>query len=262
MILGCGQPAGEAGYNIARVVAVLAGLADVPGVTVNRYCSSSLQTIRMAAHAIKAGEGDVFVAAGVETVSRYGAGASRHRPERPSSPTPRRARPSGARRAAGRGRRRPGCPTSTSPWARPPRTSPSTRRRHPRGDGRVRRRSQHRAVASVENGFFDREITPVTLPDGTVVSKDDGPRAGTTVEKLAELKPVFRPDGTGHRRQRLPAQRRRRRGARDERHQGRASSGITPLARIVSSGRHRPQPRDHGPRPDRGVPPGAGAGPA
>src|SRR5580700_10959161 len=76
VILGCGQPAGEAGYNIARVAAILAGMPDVPGVTVNRYCSSSLQTIRMAAHAIKAGEGDIFVAAGVETVSRYLHGAS------------------------------------------------------------------------------------------------------------------------------------------------------------------------------------------
>src|SRR5579864_7249405 len=76
VLLGCGQPAGEAGYNVARVAAILAGLENVPGVTVNRYCSSSLQTIRMAAHAIRAGEGDVFVAAGVETVSRYMHGAS------------------------------------------------------------------------------------------------------------------------------------------------------------------------------------------
>ena len=76
LIMGCGQPGGEAGYNIGRVVAILAGMPDVPGVTVNRYCSSSLQTIRMAAHAIKAGEGDVFIAAGVETVSRYCNGAA------------------------------------------------------------------------------------------------------------------------------------------------------------------------------------------
>src|SRR5580658_4496086 len=76
VLMGCAQPAGEAGYNIARVAALLAGLDNVPGVTVNRYCSSSLQTIRMAAHAIRAGEGDVFIAAGVETVSRFGNGAS------------------------------------------------------------------------------------------------------------------------------------------------------------------------------------------
>jgi len=76
LMLGIGQPAGEGGFNAARVVAMLAGLGDVPGVTVNRYCSSSLQTIRMAFHAIKAGEGDCFIAAGVETVSRYASGAS------------------------------------------------------------------------------------------------------------------------------------------------------------------------------------------
>jgi len=83
VLLGCGQPAGEAGYNVARVAAILSGLDDVPGVTVNRYCSSSLQTIRMAAHAIRAGEGDVFVAAGVETVSRYMNGASDTGPHNP-----------------------------------------------------------------------------------------------------------------------------------------------------------------------------------
>src|SRR6201984_1018989 len=83
VILGCGQPAGGAGYNVARVAAILAGLDNVPGVTVNRYCSSSLQTIRMAAHAIRAGEGDVFIAAGVETVSRYSHGASDTGPHNP-----------------------------------------------------------------------------------------------------------------------------------------------------------------------------------
>jgi acetyl-CoA C-acetyltransferase len=76
LIVGCGSPAGESGFNVARVAALLAGLDNVPGVTVNRYCSSSLQTIRMAAHAIRSGEGDVFIAAGVETVSRFGNGAS------------------------------------------------------------------------------------------------------------------------------------------------------------------------------------------
>ena len=124
LIMGCGQPAGEAGFNIARVVAVLAGLDDVPGVTVNRYCSSSLQTIRMAAHAIKAGEGDCFIAAGVEAVSRYGSGRQRHRAERRSSPSAGERTPSAAPRAGSRrGRRRRACPTSTSPWARRPRTS-------------------------------------------------------------------------------------------------------------------------------------------
>src|SRR6202034_4746430 len=76
VLLGCGQPAGEAGYNVARVAALLAGMENVPGVTVNRYCSSSLQTIRMAAHAIRAGEGDIFISAGVETLSRFASGAA------------------------------------------------------------------------------------------------------------------------------------------------------------------------------------------
>jgi acetyl-CoA C-acetyltransferase len=83
LMMGCGQPAGEAGVNVARVAAILAGLTDVPGVTVNRYCSSSLQTIRMAAHAIKAGEGDVFVSAGVETVSRFVNGMADDGPSNP-----------------------------------------------------------------------------------------------------------------------------------------------------------------------------------
>src|ERR1043165_684146 len=83
LICGCGQPGGEAGYNVARVAAVLADMPDVPGVTVNRYCSSSLQAIRMAAHAIKAGEGDTFIAAGVETVSRFQFGAADTGPHNP-----------------------------------------------------------------------------------------------------------------------------------------------------------------------------------
>ena len=195
VIWGCGQPGGEAGYNVARVAALLAGLPDVPGVTVNRYCSSSLQTIRMAAHAIKAGEGDVFVAGGVETVSRFHVRRVRHRPAQPAV----RRRRGPHRRAHQRG---------ADGWDAARRPARHLHRHGP--DGRERRlaenvgreemdefaaRSQQRAVAAQENGFFEREITPVTLPDGTVVTKDDGPRAGTTVEKLAELKPVFRPDG-------------------------------------------------------------------
>ena len=121
--------------------------------------------------------------------------------------------------------------------------------------------SQQRAVASVENGFFEREIVPVTLPDGSVVTTDDGPRAGTTVEKLGELKPVFRPDGEITAGNACPL------------NDGAAAVvvmsdtkarelGIAPLARIISSGVTGPQPGDHGPRPDRGLPAGAGAGPA
>jgi acetyl-CoA C-acetyltransferase len=194
LMMGCGQPAGEQGFNIARVVAVLAGLDDVPGVTINRYCSSSLQTIRMAAHAIKAGEGDIFIAAGVECVSRYGAGAS------DTAPNPIFAGPGERTKVRAGG----GQPSWTPPEGLPDlyiamgQTAENVREL----EGVSRREmdefgalSQQRAVANVENGFFEREIVPLTLPDGTVVSKDDGPRPGTTVEKLAELKPVFRPDG-------------------------------------------------------------------
>ncbi len=194
LIMGCGQPAGEAGFNIGRIVAGLAGLDDVPGVTVNRYCSSSLQTIRMAAHAIKAGEGDCFIAAGVEAVSRYGSGAS------DSAPNPIFKGP-GART---RDRSQGGQPNWTPPDGLPDfyiamgQTAENVRevenvsREDMDAWGAL---SQQRAVAAQERGFFEDEITPLTLPDGTVVSKDDGPRAGTTAEGLAGLKPVFRPDG-------------------------------------------------------------------
>ena len=126
VIWGIGQPGGEGGYNIARVASVLAGV-NAPGVTVNRYCSSSLQAIRMAAHAIKAGEGDCFVTGGVETVSRYGNGAADTGPHNDSfSSAEVRTQPAPAPGPT-TGRPPRGCPTSTSPWARPPRTWPSTR---------------------------------------------------------------------------------------------------------------------------------------
>jgi acetyl-CoA C-acetyltransferase len=194
IIWGCGQPGGEAGYNVARVSAILAGLPDVPGVTVNRYCSSSLQTIRMAAHAVKAGEGDVFIAGGVETVSRYLHGASDTGPHNPDFAE---AEARTAERSQGAGSWEPpaGLPDIYIAMGQ-------TAENVVLAEGVTREemdewgaRSQQRAVAAQERGLFDREITPVTLADGTVVSKDDGPRPGTTVEKLAELKPVFRPDG-------------------------------------------------------------------
>ncbi len=194
LIMGCGQPAGEAGFNIGRIVAGLAGLDDVPGVTVNRYCSSSLQTIRMAAHAIKAGEGDCFIAAGVEAVSRYGSGAS------DSAPNPIFKGPGARTQERAQG----GQPTWTPAEGLPDfyiamgQTAENVREVEnvSREDMDVwGALSQQRAVAAQERGFFEDEITPLTLPDGTVVSKDDGPRAGTTAEGLAGLKPVFRPDG-------------------------------------------------------------------
>lgn len=200
LMMGCGQPGGAAGYNIARVVSVLLGYDFLPGTTVNRYCSSSLQTTRMAFHAIKAGEGDAFISAGVETVSQFGIGAA------------------------------DGAPNSKNPlfndaMARSEAAAAGAKEWHdPRADGNLPDvyiamgqtaenvvlhtgisredqdhwgvRSQNRAEEAINSGFFAREISPVTLPDGTVVSTDDGPRAGTTYEKISQLKPVFRPDGT------------------------------------------------------------------
>jgi acetyl-CoA C-acetyltransferase len=195
VIWGCGQPGGESGYNVARVAALLADLPDVPGVTVNRYCSSSLQTIRMAAHAIKAGEGDVFVAGGVETVSRYQFGAS------DTGPHNTRFEDAKARTKA---RSEGNAPEWTPPQGLPDiyiamgQTAENVVQAEKVGREEMdefAKLSQDRSVTSQENGFFEREITPVTTPDGTVVAKDDGPRAGTTLEKLASLKPVFRPDG-------------------------------------------------------------------
>ena len=234
LIMGCGQPAGEAGFNIARVTAILAGIPEAPGVTVNRYCSSSLQTIRMAAHAIKAGEGDCFIAAGVEAVSRYGSGASDTAPNAIFKPSGERTR----ERSQG------GAAAWTEPEGLPDIyiAMGQTAENVVQIEGVTRQEmdefaalSQQRAVANVENGFWEDEITPVTLPDGSTVSKDDGPRAGTTVEGLSQLKPVFRPDGSVTAGNACPL------------NDGAAAVmvmsdtkakalGLTPLARIVSSG--------------------------
>ena len=200
LMMGCGQPAGEQGMNIARIVAVLLGLDGVPGTTVNRYCSSSVQTTRMAFHAIKAGEGDVFVSAGVESVTHYAAGFS----DLESAFNPRfvDAAARTAARSAG------GAPTWTDPrgdgglpdaYIAMGQTAENVAQVH--GVTRAEQdafaaRSQQRAEAAIASGFWQRDITPVTLDDGTVVAADDGPRAGTTVEALAGLDPVFRPDGT------------------------------------------------------------------
>ncbi len=194
-IVGCAQPAGESGYNIARVASVMAGL-NVPGVTVNRYCSSSLQTIRMAAHAIRAGEGDAFVAAGVETVSRYMHGASDTGPHNVLF-------------AEAEARTAARAPAVTVPWT-PPAGLPDiyiamgqTAENVAESEKVTREEmdefallSQTRAVESQNNGFFEREIIPLTTPSGAVITKDDGPRPGTTLEGLAQLKPVFREGGT------------------------------------------------------------------
>ncbi|MCT9818906.1 acetyl-CoA C-acetyltransferase [Microbacterium sp. W1N] len=200
LLLGTGQPAGEQGFNLARIVSVLLGWDAVPGTTVNRYCSSSLQTTRMAFHAIRAGEGDVFVSAGVEAVSRYPAGAS----DLPDAVNPRFADAlarSAARTAAGT----PGwCDPRADgllpdPYIAMGQTAENVAEL--RGVTRADQdafaaRSQQRAEAAGAAGFWAREITPVTLADGSVVAADDGPRPGVTVEALAALDPVFRPDGT------------------------------------------------------------------
>jgi len=200
LMLGCGLPGGEQGYNMARVVAVLLGLDNVPGTTVTRYCSSSLQTTRMAFHAIKAGEGDVFISAGVECVSRFVKGSSDSLPDT-QNPLFERARARTAELAQG-----------GADWHDPREDGElpdiyiemgQTAENVARLRGVTRKeqdefgvRSQNLAEKAIANGFWETDITPVTLPDGTVVSKDDGPRPGTTYEKVAALQPVFRPDGT------------------------------------------------------------------
>jgi acetyl-CoA C-acetyltransferase len=192
VIIGCAQPAGEQGYNLARVVSLLAGL-DAPGTTVNRYCSSSLQTIRMAAHAIKAGEGDVFVAGGVECVSRFGLGRSDGM-ENTKNP---RFKEAEARMAAymtpGGGDWEPG-PGLPDVYITMLQTAENVSQHMAvsrEEQDEFAARSQQHAEAAQKSGFFAEEITPVTTPSGKVVDTDDCPRHGTTVEKLAGLKPVL-----------------------------------------------------------------------
>ena len=240
LIMGCGLPGGEQGYNIGRVVSVLLGFDHLPGCTVTRYCASSLQSTRMAFHAIKAGEGDVFISAGVETVSRFVKGSSDGLPDTKN-------------------------PLFGDAEARTVATAEHSggQWHDPRQDGHVPDvyiamgqtaenlalakdisreemdefgvRSQNLAEKAIADGFWAREITPVTTPDGTVVSADDGPRAGVTLEAVSGLKPVFRPDGTVNAGNCCPL------------NDGAAALvimsdtkarelGLTPLARIVSTG--------------------------
>jgi len=240
LALGCGLPGGEQGFNMARVVAVLLGYDTLPGTTVNRYCSSSLQTTRMAMHAIRAGEGDVFVSAGVETVSRFAKGNSDSWPDTHNPIF-----------ADAEDRSRHIAENGADDWSDPRADEHlpdiyiamgQTAENLARLKGVTREdmdhfgvRSQNLAEKAIANGFFAREITPVTLPDGTVVSTDDGPRAGVTYEAVSQLKPVFRPDG------RVTA------GNCCPLNDGAAALvvmsdtkaaelGITPLARVVSTG--------------------------
>ena len=180
LIAGCGLPGGEQGHNIGRVISILARL-DVPGVTVNRYCSSSLMTTRMAKHAIEAGEGDVFLSVGVECVSRYGSGY----PDAPDTFNP--------RLVPGNTDEYPDVYIAMGQTAE----NVARREKISREEQDLYAvKSQNAAVAAQNNGFFDHEIIPVPLPGGAMFTKDDGPRPGTTVEVLATLKPAFREDGT------------------------------------------------------------------
>jgi acetyl-CoA C-acetyltransferase len=240
LMLGCGLPGGEQGNNLGRIVAVQMGMDHLPGCTVTRYCSSSLQTSRMALHAIKAGEGDVFISAGVEMVSRFVKGNSDSLPDT-HNPFFAEAE---ARTAAV-------AETEGSTWHDPREDGlvpdayiamGQTAENLARLKGITRQdmdefgvRSQNLAEEAIKNGFWEREITPVTTPDGTVVSKDDGPRAGVTLEGVQGLKPVFRPDGLVTAANCCPL------------NDGAAALvimsdtkarelGLTPLARIVSTG--------------------------
>jgi acetyl-CoA C-acetyltransferase len=198
VMLGCGLPGGEQGYNMGRVVAVLAGLPGVPGCTITRYCSSSLQTMRMAAHAIRAGEGDVFVAAGVEMVSRFVKGNSDSLPD---TRNPRFADAQSRTEQRATGREGPwtpvedGLPDIYIAMGQTAENVAELEKISREEMDEFAVLSQTRAVAAQQRGFFDREITPVALPNGNQVTADDGPRPGTSLERLAALPPVFRPDG-------------------------------------------------------------------
>ncbi|MCX5437806.1 MULTISPECIES: acetyl-CoA C-acetyltransferase [unclassified Streptomyces] len=240
LMLGCGLPGGEQGNNLGRIVAVQMGMDHLPGCTVTRYCSSSLQTSRMALHAIKAGEGDVFISAGVEMVSRFVKGNSDSLPDT-HNPLFADAEARTAAVAESEG----------ASWHDPREDGlvpdayiamGQTAENLARTKGVTRAdmdafgvRSQNLAEQAIKNGFWEREITPVTTPDGTVVSQDDGPRAGVTVEGVSGLKPVFRPDGLVTAANCCPL------------NDGAAALvimsdtkarelGLTPLARIVSTG--------------------------
>ncbi|MFH8379432.1 acetyl-CoA C-acetyltransferase [Kitasatospora sp. NPDC018058] len=240
LMLGCGLPGGEQGHNLARIVAVQMGMDYLPGATITRYCSSSLQTTRMALHAIKAGEGDVFISAGVETVSRSIKGTSDGLPgtmnpifDEAQARTKKRAEEGGGE---WHDPREDGLlPDAYIAMGQTAENLAALKGITRADQDEFGVRSQNLAEAAIKAGFWEREITPVTLPDGTAVSTDDGPRAGVTLEGVSGLKPVFRPDGTVTAGNCCPL------------NDGAAALvimsdtkarelGITPLARVVSTG--------------------------
>jgi len=239
LYLGCGLPGGESGYNLGRIVAVMMGHDHLPGATITRYCSSSLQTTRMAFHAIKAGEGEVFISAGVETVSRFAKGTSDHVPGT-VNPLFDEARDRTVETAKGGAAWHDPRQDGLLPDAYITMGQTAENVAALRGLSREELdefgvRSQNLAEEAINAGFWAREITSVTAPDGTVVSTDDGPRAGVTLEAVSGLKPVFRPDGVVTAGNCCPL------------NDGAAAVvvmsdtkaaelGLTPLARIVSTG--------------------------
>src|SRR5713226_5632443 len=219
LMCGTASPAGEQGHNLARVLGILTRL-NTPGTTVNRYCSSSLQTTRMAAHAIWAGEGHAFLSVGVECVSRYVNGMANTREGANSRLVP------------GNSDGYPDIYISMGLTA-----ENVARQEHVTREEMdlFAARSQQRAVESQNNGFFEREIVPVPLPNGSTMTRDDGPRPNTTPEVLATLKPAFREDGLITAGNACPLND----GAAavvvlSDRKA--AELGLTPLARIVSTG--------------------------
>ncbi|MEV6010182.1 acetyl-CoA C-acetyltransferase [Streptomyces sp. NPDC051976] len=240
LMLGCGLPGGEQGHNLGRIVAVQMGMDHLPGCTVTRYCSSSLQTTRMALHAIKAGEGDVFLSAGVEMVSRFTKGNSDSLPDTRNPLFAEAEARTQTRAEQGGGEwhdpREDGLvPDAYIAMGQTAENLAALKGITRQDQDEFGVRSQNLAEEALKNGFWEREITPVTLPDGTVVAKDDGPRAGVTLEGVQGLKPVFRPDGTVTAGNCCPL------------NDGAAALvimsdtkarelGITPLARVVSTG--------------------------
>src|SRR5688572_2821022 len=197
--LGCGLPGGESGNNMARIVNVLMGLDEVPGATITRYCSSSVQTTRMAFHAIKAGEGDAFISAGVETVSRFAKGTSDHWPDTHNHAFDEAKARTEETAKGGQGWHDPRedgvLPDAYIAMGQTAENVAKLRGLDRKELDEFGVRSQNLAEKAIADGFWAREITPVTTPDGTVVSQDDGPRAGVTYEAISQLDPVFRPDG-------------------------------------------------------------------